>query len=151
MILGNVTVGQGRIQNVMLVPGPNLVPIRATLDIKTAFQNLPQIIASQAGSLAKGNITISASGNSTVYNGLHIPYYEAVLNNLLVTGEVPLIKLLAGSLQQFFQGNNTLITGLLGAFNGTAGLDQLLKLLLGSSNSSLSTSLLSSSLLALGL
>jgi hypothetical protein len=152
MIVGNLTVGQGRLQNVLLVPGNNTLPIRATFDIKTAFQNLPALLAAESGALTNGNVLISASGNSTIYNGLHIPYYENILNNLVVTGEVPLVKLLVGSLQNLLGGNNTLITSLLGSLgssNGTSALTQLLGGLAG--NSSSSSSGLSSLLSGLGL
>jgi hypothetical protein len=91
MIIGNITMGQGRIDNVFLVPGDNTVPIRATFNLKTAIQHLGVILQAESDALTKGNVVISASGNSTVYNGVHIPYYEAILNNVVLTGEVPLI------------------------------------------------------------
>jgi hypothetical protein len=121
MLVGDVIVGQGYLQNVVLVPGNNTLPIRAIFDLKTAIQNLPAILAAESGALADGNLRISASGNSTVVNGLHIPYYEAVLNSLVVTGEIPVAKLLVGSLQNLLggSGNNTLIQNIISAFNGT--------------------------------
>jgi hypothetical protein len=136
MIIGNVTMGQGRIQNVFLVPGNNTVPIRATFDIKTALQNLPVILQAEANALTKGNVVISASGNSTVYNGVHIPYIEAILNNILLTGEVPLIKILVGTLQQGLSTNGSLISTILSALNGTTGLSSLLGDLTGKSKRS---------------
>lgn len=140
MLIGNIIIGQGRLKNVVLVPGNNTVPIRATFDIKAAIKNLPAILASEWKSLTNGNVMISASGNSTICNGLHIPYYEAILNNLVLTGEVPLVKILVGTLQNALGGNNTLITGILGALNNTELLTQLLQGLNGK-NSTL-TSLL---------
>jgi hypothetical protein len=76
---------------------------------------------------------ISASGNSTVYNGVHIPYYEAILNNVFLTGEVPLVKILVGTLQQGLSSNNSLISSIVSALNGTSGLSSLLGELTGKS------------------
>jgi len=138
MIIGNVTMGQGRIDNVFLVPGNNTVPIRATFDIKTAIQHLGVILQAESDALTKGNVVISASGNSTVYNGVHIPYYEAILNNVFLTGEVPLIKILVDTLQQGLSTNGSLISSVVSALNGTSGLSSLLGELTGKSTRSAS-------------
>lgn len=134
--------GQGRIENVLLVPGNNTVPIRATFDLKTAIQNLGAILQAESDALTQGNILISASGNSTVYNGLHIPYIEAVLNNVFLTGEVPLIKILVDTLEQGLSTNGSLISSIVSALNSTGGLASLLGELTGGSTAS-SSSLLS--------
>ena len=142
MIVGGVTIGHGFLDNVVLSPGNNTVAIRAIVDLKTLIQNLPAILTAEANSLTSGNILISANGNSTVYNGLHIPYYETVLNNLFLTGEMPIVKLLIDSLRQYLGSNNTLVSSLLGAVNGTSLLTEILGALGGSSKSN-TTSLLS--------
>jgi hypothetical protein len=142
MIIGNITMGQGRIDNVFLVPGDNTVPIRATFNLKTAIQHLGVILQAESDALTKGNVVISASGNSTVYNGVHIPYYEAILNNVVLTGEVPLIKILVDTLEQGLSTNGSLISGIVSALNGTSGISSLLEGLTGGSTSS--SSLLSS-------
>jgi hypothetical protein len=118
MIVGGVVIGQGRINNVLLAPGNNTVPLSATVDLKTAIENLPTLLQAEATSLVNGNIVVSASGNSTIFNGVHIPYYEQVLNNLVITGEVPLIQILVDSLYMALGPNSTLLSGLLGAFTG---------------------------------
>jgi len=136
MIIGNITMGQGRIENVFLVPGNNTVPIRATFDIKTAIQHLGVLLQAESSALTKGNVVISASGNSTVYNGLHIPYYEAILNNVFLTGEVPLIKILVDTLEQGLSTNGSLISSIVSGLNGTSGLSSLLGELTGKSTRS---------------
>jgi hypothetical protein len=125
MIVGGIVVGQGRINNVMLTPGNNTVPIRATLDIKTALANLPAIFASQVNALKAGNVEISASGNSTIYNGQHIDYYETVLNKLVVTGQVPIVQLLIDTAAEFLGADPSAISGLLGSLNITGIIDSL--------------------------
>jgi hypothetical protein len=136
MVIGNITIGQGKIENVFLVPGNNSVPIRATFDLKTSIQHLGVILQAESDALTKGNVVISASGNSTVYNGVHIPYYEAILNNIFLTGEVPLIKILVDTLEQGLSTNGSLISSIVSALNGTSGLNSLLGELTGESTPS---------------
>jgi hypothetical protein len=118
MIVGGVIIGQGRINDVLLAPGNNTVALSATVDLKTAIENLPTLLQAEAKSLVNGNVVVSASGNSTIFNGVHIPYYEQVLNNLVITGEVPLIQILVDSLDIALGPNSTLLSGLLGVFVG---------------------------------
>lgn len=96
-------------KNVHLVPGNNTVSARGVVNLKTAIMNLPAILSSQVGALTSGNIEMSASGNSTIYNGHHIEYYEKVLNALVLTTQFPLLSILMDSL-----------TGVLGGNGGTA-------------------------------
>jgi hypothetical protein len=133
IIIGNITVGQGYLQNVVLSPGNNTVPIRAVVNIKTLIQNFGAIFAAEAGALSNGNLIVSASGNSTVYEGQHIPYYETVLRDIVLTGEVSLGQLLVGTVQQFLGGNSasSLIAGLLGAGGGRLNLTQIVTSLRG--------------------
>lgn len=138
MIIGNKTMGQGRINNVFLVPGNNTVPIRAIFDLQTAIENLGLIFQAELDALTAGNVVISASGNSTVYNGVHIPYYEAILNNILLTGEVPLIKILVDTLEQGLSTNGSLIGSIVSALNSTGSLSSILGQLEGKSTRSAS-------------
>jgi len=135
MFLGGINVGQGRIYNVYLQPGNNTVELRATANLKTLLSNIGPILASQATALQLGNIEITASGNSTIYNGLHIPYFEHVLNNLTVSGNVAIVQILVDSLKEFL-GTDTgsLLTGVLSNLNITSLLDGLV----GTGNSSTS-------------
>jgi hypothetical protein len=116
---------------VLLVPGNNTIPIRATFDLKTALQHLEVLVKAEAGALTKGNVVISASGNSTIYNGVHILYYEAILNIVFLTGEVPLVKILVDTLEQGLSTNGSLISSVASALNGTSGLSSLLGEFLG--------------------
>lgn len=118
MLVGGLNLGSGRLYNVVLHPGNNTVAIKATLDIKAAIQNLPAILLSQSNALKSGNLEVSASGNSTICHGQHISYYESVLNNLLVTADLPIIKLLVDTLSGFLTTSN-LTSVLAGAVNST--------------------------------
>jgi hypothetical protein len=119
MIVGGIIIGEGRINNIVLVPGNNTIPIRATVNLKTCIENLPTLLTSEAKALTSGNVVISASGNSTIFNGQHIPYYENVLNNLVLTGEMPLIQIILDSLENLLGStNNTILNSIIGAFSG---------------------------------
>lgn len=93
----------------MLRPGNNTVSLRGYLDVETVFAHLSEILAFQKSALANGDIQLSASGNSTIYNGVHIEYYEEVLNSLTLTTRVPILEVLGGTLQNFMESNDSAI------------------------------------------
>ncbi|KNG89247.1 hypothetical protein ANOM_002163 [Aspergillus nomiae NRRL 13137] len=112
--LGNVTLnlkvddlilGNGTINNVLLKPGNNSVPLRGVVDIPNAIRNIGPILAAETEALSQGNVMISASGNSTIYDGEHISYYEKVLNNLTISANVPILKVLFGSISGLVSSN----------------------------------------------
>ena len=63
------------------------------------IENFSQIFSSQKEAIMNGDIQLSASGNSTVYNGNHISYYEEILNNLTLTARMPIMKALIGTVE----------------------------------------------------
>ncbi|KAJ5087917.1 hypothetical protein N7456_011533, partial [Penicillium angulare] len=117
--IGDLLLGNGTIENVLLKPGNNTVPLRATLDIPNAIKNIGQILESESEALSEGDIMVSASGNSTVYDGLHIPYFEKVLNNLTISANIPILKVLFGSIGQIVSSNPGVIQNVTSALQGT--------------------------------
>ncbi|PTU23579.1 hypothetical protein P175DRAFT_0508236 [Aspergillus ochraceoroseus IBT 24754] len=97
----NIVLGTARLENVILQPGNNSVNFTAKADIKHALDNIGSILKAEADALRSGDIELSASGNQTVYNGVHIPYFERVLNNLTITARVPIISILLDTVGQF--------------------------------------------------
>lgn len=63
------------------------------------IENFSQIFSSQKEAILNGDIQLSASGNSTIYNGNHISYYEEILNSLTLTARVPIMKALLGTVE----------------------------------------------------
>lgn len=116
--VGDLVLGNGTIDNVLLNPGNNTVPLRAILDINTAIQNIGQLLVAETNALSDGNLLISASGNSTIYKGLHIPYFESVLNNLTISANVPILKVLFGSIGQIASSNSGVIQNVTNALQG---------------------------------
>lgn len=117
--IGDVILGNGTIDNVLLRPGNNTVPLRGILDIRKAVSNLGTILAAEADALSHGNLMLAASGHSTIYNGFHIPYFEKVLNNLTVTADVPILKVLFGTLSQLITSNPGAISNVTSALGNT--------------------------------
>ena len=95
----DLILGQATIFNVLLKPGNNTVSLRGHLEIQTVIENFSQIFSSQKEAILNGDIQLSASGNSTIYNGNHISYYEAILNDLTLTARVPIMKALLGTVE----------------------------------------------------
>jgi hypothetical protein len=110
--------GQAAIDNVVLTPGNNTVSLRGSVSIETILKNLATIIEAEKTAILNGDIALSASGNSTVYNDVHITYYEEVLNNLVITAQVSIVQLITDTIGGLVQGNSSsiasAISGLLG-------------------------------------
>ncbi|KAF9889386.1 hypothetical protein FE257_007496 [Aspergillus nanangensis] len=117
--VGDLILGNGTIDNVLLRPGNNSVPLRGVLDINTALKNIGTLLAAQTDALSQGELTLSASGHSTIYDGVHIPYFEKVLNNLTVTAKVPLLKVLFGTLSELVISNPDTIGNVTNALQNT--------------------------------
>lgn len=95
----DLVIGQATIYNVVLKPGNNTVSLKGHISIKTIIDNLAMVLSAQKDALLDGNIQLSASGNSTIYNGQHISYYEEILNGLTLKARFPIIKALFGTLE----------------------------------------------------
>ncbi|KAJ6100077.1 hypothetical protein N7467_001612 [Penicillium canescens] len=90
----DMVIGQATIENVVLKPGNNSVSLRGQLDMDTVIDNLPAILSTPKSALMDGELELTASGNSTIYDGNHIAYYEKLLNNLTITTRVPILMIL---------------------------------------------------------
>lgn len=133
--LGNVTLnlmskdlilGHALIENVVLKPGNNTVDLSGRLEIGTVLDNLGTILENNAEAIREGNIELSASGNQTVYNGKHIPYFERVLNNLTLTTQVPIMKLVLDTVQGFL-GNGSGLSDLGSMGNSLSNITDMLR------------------------
>lgn len=118
--MGGLILGQAAIDNIVLTPGNNTVSLRGTVSIETILQNLGMIIDAEKDAILSGNIALSASGNSTVYNGVHITYYEEVLNNLVITAQVSIVSLITDTIGGLLQKNSSSITSAISSFLGNS-------------------------------
>lgn len=93
----DLVLGQATIYDVLLKPGNNSVSLKGRLEIQTLIDNFAKVFAAQKDAILNGNVQLSASGNSTIYNGNHITYYEEILNGLTLTAQLPITKALLGT------------------------------------------------------
>jgi hypothetical protein len=113
--VGDLVIGQGLIENVVLTPGNNTVDIKGSLSIATVIDNLDAILSTEKSAISNGDLQLSASGNTTIYEGTHISYYEEILNHLVLTTQIPILDVVFDTLKGLIDSNTTL-SGLL---NGT--------------------------------
>ena len=79
--MGNVTfnnyvagtfIGTSLLQNLVLAPGNNTIPMRSTV-------NQTLVIEQVVGTYKDGMLPIDITGNSSVYDGQHLEYFEKAL------------------------------------------------------------------------
>lgn len=73
-------IGYSLINNMLLKPGNNTLPMRSYTNQTTVLGLLGQT------KYKSGILPISIVGNSSIYNGQHLPYFEAAIqsNTLLI-------------------------------------------------------------------
>jgi hypothetical protein len=131
ILSGNVNLGLINLYNLTLFPGNNSVPLEGNFFFNELVPNLKTILDDQKGPLGNGYVELFTSGNTTVVDGVHIPYIEGVLNRKRVRFTIPVITLLGdviggilddkdGSLLDVFGeaiGNRTLFENVLDHWN----------------------------------
>lgn len=135
-------IGLINVPNVVIPPGNHSFAFTGQIYIKEVLEDISAILESQAEALSKGNLKISATGNSTTVNGEHIPFAEKVLNNKRLESEVSVITLVSqifgGLLTEGADGgpgllhligdvvgNKTLVEEVLETFNSSGILDNM--------------------------
>ncbi|KAJ6443614.1 hypothetical protein O9K51_04793 [Purpureocillium lavendulum] len=116
---GKVRLGQITINDLALPPGNNSCEFEGNLYLDTLGPNLAPILAAQAGPLGRGVIELNVTGNSTIVNGVHIPYLEKVLNTKTLTTSISVVTLLSDVLSGVVAG----------AGNGTSSGNNLIDIL----------------------
>lgn len=133
--IGNLQVGQATVYNFLLTPGTNPETLIGTLDFLTIIENLEYILNTSSEALAQGNLRLLVSGTDTVFNGVHIPYYEKLLGGLVLEADIPVTQLLVGSLGGYLNNTAGGLQDLLDAIpaallNGSISISQLQSTLL---------------------
>ena len=91
------------IDNAVLTPGDNRFPIYGYLNITKTLHNLPELLSSQREALSDGDLEISVSGKTTVYDGQHLHYYEEVFKHTTLVTRLPLSTIVQGTLNGLVQ------------------------------------------------
>lgn len=96
--------------------------IKGSLSIATVIDNLASILSTEKSTISNGDLQLSASGNTTIYEGTHISYYEEILNHLVLTTQIPILDVISDTLKGLLDSNTTL-SGLLNGTNETLASD----------------------------
>jgi LEA14-like dessication related protein len=86
-----VPIGTSNINDMTLKPGPNKLDMRSITDVAALTK---KIIADKT---IPTSISVTAVGNTSVYNGVHLPYYEASLRTNKFTISLDLAELVKGA------------------------------------------------------
>jgi hypothetical protein len=97
LMVEDFTIGSASIDNVILRPGINKLPLKATTDMNVLMDNMMEIVKAQPDFEKSGILTIKTIGNTTSFNGQRIPYYEKVLNSLVLTNKMAIEDLMEGA------------------------------------------------------
>ncbi|KAL4736076.1 hypothetical protein BDV11DRAFT_211567 [Aspergillus similis] len=115
---GSIILGTALLPEVTLLPGNNSVGFTGKADINSALANIGPILSAQTAALKNGEVELSASGNQTVFNGKHIPYFERVLNDLTITARVSILKIVLDTVGDFLgEGSDGVVQSLTEIFN----------------------------------
>jgi hypothetical protein len=125
MTPSGLVLGQGTIKNATIAPGNNTVDFAGVVDYGTLINNVGNILNDEADALAAGNLALNANGNSTVYKGTHLKYYETILNNMTLGAEVPVTQLVVGTVGGLLNSSSSTLQDLVDLVNG-AGLTTIL-------------------------
>lgn len=102
----DLLLGYAKINDVVLKPGNNTVSLRGVLNIGTLLDNISEVITEQKEALRQGELELTATGNSTIYNGNHINYYEQILKDLELTARIPIMSVLLDTVQGMLGGDD---------------------------------------------
>ncbi|KAI0911493.1 hypothetical protein F4823DRAFT_585991 [Ustulina deusta] len=111
---GDTKLGFVNIYDVILPPGNNTRNFDGQLYLTELIPNLGAILDSQSAALADGNIELTAIGNSTMVNGVHIGYIEQVLNKKSLVSTVSVVNLISDLISSFSGDGNVSLADLLG-------------------------------------
>lgn len=81
------------------------------------LDNFRDIFAAQKQYISSGDLLLSVSGNTVMYNGQHLPYYEEVFQNSNLSTQLPVSRILKGTLNGIQDGGQGGIQGLLKQLN----------------------------------
>ena len=115
--------------NVVLSPGNNSCYFTGVIDIPSLIPQIVPLLSVEGPALSQGALTLSADGNSSIYHGQHIPYYEDILNHLLLNASVPILNVIEGTLGQLLNTSFGGLEGLVGKLENNLNLSSLVPIL----------------------
>ncbi|KAL4955344.1 hypothetical protein BDW69DRAFT_121086 [Aspergillus filifer] len=103
----NYTLGNATLDDLILYPGNNTVPVNGNIDLDYLIDNLGGILATQGDALSKGFLRLEAIGRSVEWNGEEVPYYTEAMKALTLTADVALGALVTNTLDGILKPNGT--------------------------------------------
>ena len=103
---GDLVIGNATLENLIIKPGNNVVPLTAILDIPTILKNLGNVLKTQASALRTGNLTLDTISKSVTWNGTLVPYYTDAMSKLTLTANVPIVTTLRNTIKNLLGGSD---------------------------------------------
>ncbi|PGH18101.1 hypothetical protein AJ79_00729 [Helicocarpus griseus UAMH5409] len=94
VLVGDVQLGRAFVAVNDIVPGNNSFFVKGMVDIGNVEDNINSIIITEVPYLKQGLIMASASGESVVYQGQHLQYWEKAFQTIKVSATRPVKPLL---------------------------------------------------------
>ncbi|KAJ5925324.1 hypothetical protein N7454_007963 [Penicillium verhagenii] len=91
LVVANETLGYSYLENLVLKPGNNTVPMTATVDEVAIID----MLVSSSNPYTDGVVPFTITGNSSVYNGNELPYFTDALSANNLTVQLNVTKALA--------------------------------------------------------
>ncbi|OKL63371.1 hypothetical protein UA08_01697 [Talaromyces atroroseus] len=116
ILSGDIVIGTGVIENLLLRPGNNTVQIRGTANLTTIMDNLSTIISQQGPYIKNGYLALTSQVTDISYNGSNVPYYTEEMSKVSLTAQTPLLGMVLSTLQGFLSSeaaNGTNLTATL--------------------------------------
>lgn len=119
---GDLVLGNATVEDVTLYPGDNKFPVKAQLDLKTAFSHLKDLLKEQGPSImSNGSLSLTTITRTVTWKGTRVPYYTKVMSQLPLVADVPLLGTLKNTIHGLIGSNGKLnLTSILHA-NSSSG------------------------------
>lgn len=115
---GNLVLGNATLNGVELKPGDNTFPLNGILDLKSIVKNLGDVLKMEANTLKNGNLTLSATPTSIIFDNTLIPYYTDVLRQLTLTTSIGIGGILKNTIRHLKDDKN--FTGVISSLEGNS-------------------------------
>jgi hypothetical protein len=99
ILSGDIVIGTGVIENLVLAPGNNTVQIRGVANLTTIIDNLSTIISQQGPYIKNGYLALTSQVTDITYNGSTVPYYTEEMSKISLTAQTPLLGVFINTLQ----------------------------------------------------
>ncbi|KAK2738414.1 hypothetical protein FQN55_000540 [Onygenales sp. PD_40] len=94
VMVGDIKLGRAFVAVNDIVPGNNTFFVKGMVDVGNIEEDITPILKTEVPYLKKGLIMASAAGETVVYRGKHLPYWEKAFQSIKVSATRPVKPLL---------------------------------------------------------